>query len=58
MGRKHWKIAEQDAGTVEKLIGELSISPIVARLLINRGLSDTEEAERFLRKENGRLYDP
>ena len=58
MGRKHWKIAEQDADTVEKLTRELSVSPIIARLLINRGLSDAVEAEKFLRKENGRLYDP
>ncbi len=58
MGRKHWKIAEQDADTVEKLTRELSVSPIIARLLINRGLSDAAEAEKFLRKENGRLYDP
>ncbi len=58
MSRKHWKIAEQDAGAVEFLTRELDVSPILARLLINRGLSDIYEAEKFLRKENGKLYDP
>jgi single-stranded-DNA-specific exonuclease len=44
----------------ERLTAELKISPLMARVLVNRGLSDPEQAQRYLNpklKEN-HLHDP
>jgi len=42
----------------QKLADELSISPILARLLVQREISNFEEARRFFRPDFADLHDP
>src|SRR5205823_8712583 len=48
---KKWHLLPQDRGAMECLGAALGVSPIVAQLLLNRGLNEPETAGRFLRSE-------
>jgi single-stranded-DNA-specific exonuclease len=43
-----WEILGTDPGAEAALVSELGVSPLVARVMVARGLSDVEEARRFL----------
>ena len=43
---------------VEELTRELAISPVLARLLVLRGISVADDADRFLNPALGHLHDP
>lgn len=58
MNPKVWKIEEQEDTVIAGLCDALEISPIVARLLYNRGFCEPIAAGRFLRKETGIFHDP
>ncbi|HTU19667.1 MAG TPA: single-stranded-DNA-specific exonuclease RecJ [Gemmataceae bacterium] len=45
---KSWRLLPHDRAAVERLSGALELGPIVAQLLLNRGLSDAAQARRFL----------
>jgi single-stranded-DNA-specific exonuclease len=47
-----------ERGPAELLSGELSCSPLLARLLLRRGISDPEVARSFLRPKLLDLHDP
>jgi single-stranded-DNA-specific exonuclease len=53
-----WQISTVDAEAVARLARELSIPPLVARLLALRGIVDPEAADRFLRPSLAQLHDP
>jgi single-stranded-DNA-specific exonuclease len=56
---KRWTIkAQGDAGTVNKLSGELNISPLLANLLVQRCITNFDEAKRFFRPSLDDLHDP
>ena len=44
---KKWEIKQQDSSAVKKLAGETGLSEFVAKLLLNRGITDREGAEDF-----------
>lgn len=46
--RKAWKLQPHDAAAVERLARSLDASPIVAQLLLNRGIDDPAAARTFL----------
>ena len=46
--QKIWKVKQQDVSLQKRLSAALNISPVLARLLINRGLNLPEEAKAFL----------
>jgi len=46
--KKIWRIGSRDQAREEILVKELAIDPIVAAILVQRGISDPEEAERFI----------
>jgi single-stranded-DNA-specific exonuclease len=54
---KRWKIDPPNAAAAE-LADRLRVSPIVGQLLLNRGISDFENAEAFLRPNLRALADP
>jgi single-stranded-DNA-specific exonuclease len=54
---KKWKLAEPSGGA-EALGFRLNISPLIAQLLINRGLSDPDECRTFLKPSLKLLHDP
>ena len=53
-----WETLAFDAAAAERLALELGITPIVARLLCQRGLSDPALAHRFLNPSLDHLHDP
>ena len=53
-----WDTLACDAAAAERLAAELSIAPIVATLLCQRGLGDPEQARRFLNPSLEHLHDP
>ena len=58
MNAKVWKIEQQEESVITQLCDTLEVSPIVARLLYNRGYYEPIAAGRFLRKETGVFHDP
>ncbi|WP_413382287.1 single-stranded DNA-binding protein [Alkalihalobacillus sp. 1P02AB] len=56
--KARWKIEEQKEEVVRQLIQELEIAPLVAKLLINRGLTTPEVASTFLNKNQIKYHDP
>jgi single-stranded-DNA-specific exonuclease len=45
---KNWRLLPHDRAAVERLASALQLGPIVAQLLLNRGLGDAAAARRFL----------
>ena len=57
-GNKKWVVRTQDEEFVKKLSYSLGVKDITARLLINRGYTEIEDARAFLDKSDSFLYDP
>ena len=53
-----WNIAGHDKKKVEKIAGELRISELTAKLLINRGYDTVEKIDMFLKKSDDLYHDP
>ena len=51
-----WPEAEKDQGPVLDLAGELNIAPALARLLLNRGISNPGQARAFLSPEVNQMH--
>jgi single-stranded-DNA-specific exonuclease len=55
---KAWHLLAHDRDGVERLAARLHLSPIVAQLLLNRGLADPEAAQRFVQAPLSGLHGP
>ncbi len=55
---KLWRVASPCAEAAARLARELDVSPVVARILLNRGIGDEGEARRFLHGGAESLADP
>src|SRR3954468_13995876 len=53
-----WDTLACDDVAADRLAGQLGISPVVARLLCQRGLGEPEHASRFLNPSLDHLHDP
>jgi single-stranded-DNA-specific exonuclease len=59
MTKPRWELpAEPDPALVEKLVSELSLPPIAARILVSRGLDTISKVEEFLSPSIEKLLDP
>lgn len=56
--KKRWVIGERDIDLELRLSRELSITPLVSRILINRGIRDVTSANEFLNISPSNLLDP
>ncbi|MGM9923733.1 MAG: single-stranded-DNA-specific exonuclease RecJ [Bacillus sp. (in: firmicutes)] len=56
--RTRWNLEQSDKYTVEQLTHALHITPLVAQLLVNRGINTVEDARSFLFLENLEFHDP
>jgi single-stranded-DNA-specific exonuclease len=45
---KTWRLAPHDGPAIDRLASRLGVAPIVAQLLLNRGINSPEEGQRFL----------
>ncbi|HEY7423938.1 MAG TPA: single-stranded-DNA-specific exonuclease RecJ [Gemmataceae bacterium] len=55
---KTWRLLPHDRAAVEQLATALGLGPIVAQLLLNRGLDDPNQARRFLDPALNGLHAP
>lgn len=53
-----WRVAEPNEAEVEALAKRLDVPPMVAALLVNRGVVNAEEAEKYLNPSLSNLSDP
>ena len=53
-----WEISQVDGDAIARLGRELNIPNIIARLLILRGITDAESAQRFLHPALDQLHNP
>ncbi len=53
-----WKVAAADEEAAARLAAQLSVSPVIAQLLLNRGHCDPAEARRFLQPVLDNLREP
>jgi single-stranded-DNA-specific exonuclease len=56
--KKAWHLVPHDPAAIQRLAAELQLSPIVAQLLLNRGLADEPGARRFLDAPLSGLHPP
>jgi len=56
--KARWHICPRPAELSDKLCRQLDIPPLVAQLLIKRGITDSREGERFLSPSLKHLHDP
>jgi single-stranded-DNA-specific exonuclease len=56
--RTRWRLAETDELKAATLVRELGIAPLIAKLLVLRGMDQPETAKRFLTPEALHFHDP
>lgn len=56
--KTRWNVEHSDLLTVEQLTKALHITPLVAQLLVNRGIKTVDAARSFLFLENLEFHDP
>lgn len=56
--KRRWNIQQPNNEVVEDLAKSLNIPPLIASLLINRGMTTKESASQFLNIENQSFHDP
>lgn len=56
--KTRWNLRTADENKVAALAEELHITPLVAALLVNRGLDTIESARSFLFVKNQTFHDP
>ncbi|WP_347549454.1 single-stranded-DNA-specific exonuclease RecJ [Pseudalkalibacillus hwajinpoensis] len=56
--KTRWRVAESDETSIDRLQSELGVSRLASSLLVNRGITEKEEARKFLYKENLSYHDP
>ena len=55
---KRWSISPQDGERARDLAARLKTSPLLAQVLLNRGMSKPDECQAFLRPSPKGLADP
>lgn len=56
--KARWIVSEADAEAAEALRSELGLDPLLARLLVLRGIGTPQQAQRFLQGGKDDFYDP
>ncbi|MBS4539689.1 single-stranded-DNA-specific exonuclease RecJ [Clostridium sp. D2Q-11] len=55
---KFLKVLQQEKSDIQRISQELKISPLVSRVLFNRGIKDNQEIIKFLDPDYNYFYDP
>jgi single-stranded-DNA-specific exonuclease len=53
-----WSVGVSDEAIVQRLVDELRVDPLLARLLVARGITDNEQVQALLSEDEGHFYDP
>lgn len=55
---KRWRVAPHDAAKIATLANQVGVSPVVAQLLVARGIATAGTAQSFLESKLSTLHDP
>ena len=58
MSNKKWNFTAHDQSAIESLMKQTGVSPVVAQLLFNRGIVETDDIRRFLEAKLSDLRSP
>lgn len=58
VSRRRWRFNEPDPAMASRLVRETALHPIIASLLVNRGISGPADAQRFLSSNLADIHDP
>jgi len=58
VAQKYWEVRNPNPALQQELCDALNIHPVIAQLLINRGVVTKQEAEAFLYADLSKLHDP
>ena len=53
-----WHLRHSDTSDIERLKREAGLSPVIARLLVGRGITTAEQAQQFLAPSLSHLHSP
>jgi single-stranded-DNA-specific exonuclease len=56
--KTRWVFQQAEQEKIDRLVAELQITPLVASLLVNRGLEGPDEAKSFLYDDGQQFHDP
>ena len=56
--RKKWELFETNEETVENLQHEYGLNLLLAKILVNKGITEKEEIRKFLKPTRNNFYDP
>ncbi|MDQ0244575.1 single-stranded-DNA-specific exonuclease [Bacillus fengqiuensis] len=56
--KRRWRIQQTNHELIEQFVTTLEITPLIASLLINRGITTIESAEQFLKIDQEAFHDP
>gem|GEM_PF-15858 len=56
--RKEWVLLSPKLKAVKRLVDFLGLDPFIAGLLVNRGITDEDEALKFLNPDRNSMHDP
>ncbi|CAM3509709.1 single-stranded-DNA-specific exonuclease RecJ [Marinicrinis lubricantis] len=56
--KTRWKIRQAQTDRVQRLVQELQLQPLIAGLLVLRGIDTPEAAKRFLHADENEFHDP
>ncbi len=57
-GQKRWRVTEIEPALVQRLARDMQLSPVIAALLFNRGISESADAALFLSSTLAEIHDP
>ncbi|MGY3715405.1 single-stranded-DNA-specific exonuclease RecJ [Sutcliffiella cohnii] len=58
LSKSRWNIKKPNEEKVKELVDTLKVTPLIATLLVNRGIEDVEEASSFLNINEMDFHDP
>jgi single-stranded-DNA-specific exonuclease len=58
LASRPWRLLPHDHSAVQRLVDQAKVSPILAQLLLNRGLAEPDGIRRFLSTSLAGLHDP
>ena len=56
--RMVWQLIPHDAAAIDRLRAALDVAPLIAQLLLNRKIADSQQAQRFLQAPLASLHEP
>lgn len=56
--KTRWNVRQTNQNSIDKLVQELNITPLVATLLVNRGMDSVDSGRTFLFEDGQSFHDP